>query len=45
MIFPSRELFKLPQGDITTKLTTANLRHTSTGGYGLQQNQEIVTHV
>ena len=29
MIFPSRELAKLPQGDLNTKLATANLSHTN----------------
>ena len=28
MIFPSRELIKLQQGDINAKLATANLSHT-----------------
>ena len=31
MLFPSKELSKLPQGDINTKLATANLSHTNIG--------------
>ncbi len=31
MIFPWRELGKLPHGDINTKLATANLSHTNIG--------------
>ena len=31
MIFPSRELGKLPRGDINTKLATANLSHMNIG--------------
>ena len=45
IIFPSRELSKLSQGDINTKLATANLSHTNIGLASLimnYTNQEIV---
>ena len=45
MIFPSRELCKLPQEDLNTKLATANLSHTNirlTSMIMSCVNQEIV---
>jgi hypothetical protein len=45
MIFPSRELGKLPQRDINTKLAPANLSHTNIGLTSMVMNytnQEIV---
>ena len=38
MIFPLRELGKLPQGDINAKMATANLSHTNIGSMFMIMN-------